>query len=260
MQLTAAGDRLRGRAGAILRQVEETRADLAEAAGAVRGKVVFGLPPTVGAVLTARLVERFLAAHPEATLRVVQGFSGYLLDWLQGGELDLAVVYAGGQGAGVRQTPLLTEGLCFVGPPGPGLAPHQAIGFAEAMRERLVLPGPAHGLRRLVEAEAAQRGLALRIAVEADDLSVLKALAMRRLGGTVLPLAAVREEVAAGLLGAAPIIDPPLTRKLAVAEPLGRHPSNAATAFARLLRAEVAGMVEAGIWSGQLLRGDRNPA
>ncbi|TCZ57282.1 LysR family transcriptional regulator [Roseicella aquatilis] len=264
MALTAAGERLRLRAAAILRQVEETRADLMQEAGAVRGRVVFGLPPTVGAVLTARLTERFLATYPEVTLRVVQAFSGYLIDWLQGGEIDIAVVYGGAPGAkgetGVRQAPLLNETLHFVTPAGTGLSPHQAITFAEVAEERLLLPGPQHGLRRLVEAEARPRGLALRIAVEADDLPVLKELAMRRLGCTILPLAAVREEVAAGRLCAAPIIDPPLSRRLVVAEPLGRQASNAVAAFGRALREEVAEMVRSGLWNGQLLAGDRNRA
>src|SRR3954469_10734762 len=71
MVLTPAGELLRGRASGILRQVEEARADLMEEAGAVRGRVVFGMPPTVGDVLATRLIERFLALHPEVRLRVV---------------------------------------------------------------------------------------------------------------------------------------------------------------------------------------------
>lgn len=260
MALTPAGETLRGRAAAILRQIEETRSDVAREAGAVRGTVAFGLPPTVGAVLAARLAERFLTAHPEVTLRLIQGFSGYLIDWLQGGRIDIAVVYGGTPGAGVRQTPLLTETLCLVAPSGAGLSPQQGIGFAEALQGHLVLPGPGHGLRRLVEAEAAPRGLAPRIAIEADDLPLLKDLVMRRLGATILPLAAVREEVADGRLCAAPIIDPPLSRKLAIAEPMGRPASNAVTAFGRALRVEVAEMVGSGIWNALLLAEDRGTA
>ncbi|MDE2198773.1 MAG: LysR family transcriptional regulator [Rhodospirillales bacterium] len=260
MTLTAAGDRLRARASGILRQLDETRADLLQEAAAVRGKVVFGLPPTVSAVLSTRLIERVLSAYPEVTLRVVQAFSGYLLDWLQSGEVDIAVVYAGLPVTGVRQAPLLMEMLHFVTPAGTGLSPHQAVPFPEIARERLVLPGPSHGLRRLVEAEAAQQGIILRVAVEADDLQVLKDLTRKRLGSTVLPLAAVHAEVAVGQLCAAPIVEPPLSRRLSVATALGRPVSNAVACFGRELRDEVGAMVREGVWLGHLLDGDRKPA
>ena len=154
----------------------------------------------------------------------------------------------------MRQSPLLNETLHFVSAPPAGLSPHHAVGFAEVAAERLVLPGPQHGLRKLVDDAALQRGVGLRIAVEADDLQVLKDLSMRGVGSTILPLAAVRQEVAEGRLAAAPIVDPSLSRRLVVAEALGRQMSNAARAFARELRAEVTDMVQAGIWNGQLLR------
>jgi len=256
---TSAGELLRTRAAGILRQIEETRDELIEEGGAVRGRVVFGLPPTVGAVVATRLIERFLATHPEVRLRVVQAFSGYLLEWLQGGEIDIAVVY-GGTPAAVRARPLLVETLCLIAPAARGLSAHQAIPFAEVARERLVLPGPQHGLRQLVEAEARRSGVTLDIAVEADDLPMLKELVLKGIGQTVLPRAAVHADLAGGLLSAAPIVEPHLSRKLLVAEPLGRRPSNAVRRFAAALREEVATMVQAGIWDGQLLAGDRNPA
>ena len=259
MVLTAAGERLRTRAASILRDVEETRAGLMEEAGAVRGRVIFGMPPTVGAVVANRLVERFLTAHPEVKLRVVQAFSGYLLEWLQGGEVDIAVVYAGARAAGVRASPLLVETLCFVTASGQVPSPHHGIGFAAVAAHRLILPGPQHGLRLLVEAEAERRGLALDVAVEADDLTVLKGLVLR--GPAPHPArAAVHEEVEAGRLHAAPIIDPHLSRKLVVAEPLGRQPGNAVRRFAEMLREEVGAMVESGVWDGQLIAADTKPA
>ena len=93
MALTEAGDLLRTRALAILRQLEETKADISEHAGLVRGRVVLGIPPTVGDVLAARLVKEFLRQYPDVTLRIVPAFTGFLLDWLQRGEIDVAIMY-----------------------------------------------------------------------------------------------------------------------------------------------------------------------
>jgi LysR family nitrogen assimilation transcriptional regulator len=262
MVLTAPGEMLRARAAAILRQVEDARTDLIHEAGAVRGRVVFGMPPTVGGVLATRLIERMLTLYPEVRLRAVQAFSGYLLEWLQGGEIDIAVVYGTVPIASVRVSPLLIENLAFVtpAPTPPALPPpgtHPPATFADIAAHRLVLPGPQHGLRRLIEDEARGRGLALDIAVEADDLQVIKELVLRRLGATVLPFAAVHAEVAAGSMHAVPIIDPHLSRKLVVAEPLGRPTSNAVRRFGEVLRAEVSDMVRTGVWDGTLIREDK---
>lgn len=257
MALTHAGELLRHRAGGILRQIEATRTELMLEAGAVRGHVVFGMPPTVGDVLATRLIERFLALHPEVTLRAVTAYSGYLLDWLHGGDVDIAVLYGTEGSANVRIQPLLAETLHFVCAAG-ACAGDGAAPFAEVAARRLVLPGPRHGLRILVEKEALQHGLALDVAVEADSLQVMKALVMKGLGATVLPLASVHAEVEAGLLRAAPIIAPHLTRTLVVARPLGRQASNAVRCFGEVLRDEVAEMVGSGVWDGRLLAG-RDP-
>ena len=197
--------------------------------------------------------------YPQVTLRVVPAFSGYLLDWLHSGEVDIAVVYGTEQGANIRFSPLLVENLCFVTAAGPEAVPHHAVSFPDVVQHRLVLPGPQHGLRILVEREARQRGLTLDIPVEADALQVLKGLVQRRLGATILPLAAVHGEVQAGLLAAAPIIDPHLSRKLVVAQPLGRQASHAVRRFAEVLRDEVTDMVGSKVWDGQLLSSMPNP-
>lgn len=253
MALTPAGEILRARAHAILRQVEDARADLAQEAGTLRGRVVFGLPPTVGSILTTRLVERFLAVHPAVTLRIVHAFSGYLLDWLQSGEMDVAIAYGGSQAAGVRQSPLLRESLHFVTASGSTKPLGRKVRFADVAKRRLVLPGLSHGLRRQVEQQARLRALDLHIVVEADDLQVLKDLALKGLGATILPLSAVQEDVAARRLEAALIVEPLIMRTLVVAKPLARPISHAAAQFAAMLSDEVAGMVQAGLWSGELL-------
>lgn len=243
---TAAGEILRIRAEEILRGVEAAKADVAAEADTVSGRVTFGMPPTVGQVLGMRLIERFRARHPQVALRIVLGFSASLLEWLHDGDLDLAVVYGTSPTASVRYTPLIEETLCLISrEPGP-----RRVSLAEATARQLALPGPRQSLRRLVESEARARGLALDVPIEADDLQMLKELVAKGLGATILPLAAVHAEVAAGRLHAAEIVDPRLARRLVIAEPLGRVSANAVRRFVSALQEEVAEMVAAGHWEG----------
>lgn len=252
MKLTEPGKRLHARAAGILRQVDDARMEMAQEASIVRGHVVLGLPPTVGSLFTTRVVQRLLALYPHVTLRIVQAFSGYLLEWLQRGEIDTAVVCNYPPAASIRFSPLLIENLYLVTSEKKQIAPCEVVTFAQAAALRLVLPGPGQGIRQFIEAQAHLRGLALAVTVEADDFQILKDLVEQRIGATILPLFAVHEEVLAGRLYAVPIIDPPLMCELMLAESLTHPPSSAAQRFGVVLREEVIEMVRTGIWEGEL--------
>ncbi|UUX50879.1 LysR substrate-binding domain-containing protein [Nisaea acidiphila] len=251
MMPTPSGELLADRATAILRMVEDTRAAISADANAVKGTVSLGVPPTVGEVIAGHLAERFLTDYPEVTLRIVPAFSGYLLDMIQRGEADLAVMYETGAVQNVRSEPLIEETLYLIGPP--GSAPPEPVDFRSLAGRPLILPGPRHGLRKLLEAAAREHDIALRVIVEADALQTLKDLVMRGLGYTVLPLAAVHTQVEAGELSAIDIRAPAVTRKMVLVRSLARPETNAVRIFADTLKAETASMVRHGIWEGQLL-------
>lgn len=255
MVLTDTGTRLVERATAILRMVEDTREELTASLGAVSGAVSLGVPPTAGEVIAARLVERFLRDYPEVTVRIVPAFSGYLMEMLQRGEIDLAVMY---QTAAIRQIPtepLIQETLHLVGAAASGLDLADPRDFAALADLPLVLPGPRHGLRILLENAARQANMPLRVTVEADALQTLKELTARGLAHTVLPLPAIHADIGAGILRAAPIVRPTLNRRLVLARSLVRPATNAVRVFAETLQAETSDMVRDGIWQGELLLG-----
>lgn len=254
MMPTPSGELLADRATTILRMVEDTRAAISADANAVKGTVSLGVPPTVGEVIAGHLAERFLTDYPEVTLRIVPAFSGYLLDMIQRGEADLAVMYETGAVLNVRSEPLIEETLYLIGPPGAATA--EPADFRSLAERPLILPGPRHGLRKLLEAAAREHDIALRVIVEADALQTLKDLVARGLGYTVLPLAAVHAQVEAGDLAAIAIRAPTVTRKMVLVRSLARPETNAVRIFADTLKAETAAMVRQGIWEGSLLFDD----
>jgi DNA-binding transcriptional LysR family regulator len=253
MVLSDVGQLLLTRATSILRQVEETRADLTDQANAIRGKVVVGLPPTVGDILATRIAPRFLDKYPEVNLRIVPAFSGYLLDWLHRGEIDIAIMYEQEKPKNLMVQPLLMENLFFVGSKDDDLKINHAISFGDMAKKKLVLPGHNHGLRILLEQEAAKQGLHLNVSVEVDALQALKSLVRYGHAYTVLPLASIHEDIEEDKLTATSLVEPNLSRKLIIALPLGRQTSNAVTKFSLMLQSEINQMVQDGIWDGQML-------
>lgn len=256
---TDSGILLVERATAILRMVEDTREELTASLGAVSGAVSLGVPPTAGEVIAGRLVERFLRDYPEVTVRIVPAFSGYLLEMLQRGEIDLAVMYETSATRHVPTEPLIQETLFLIGSAASPLSLNTAMTFGSLADLPMVLPGPRHGLRMLLENQARESGISLKVTVEAEALQTLKSLVAHGIGYTVLPLAVVHDELTARTLSAAPIVEPPLSRKLVLTRSIVRPASRAVRIFADTLKAETADMVHAGIWRGELLFSGENP-
>ena len=253
MALTAAGQIFLPRAAAILRQMEEARADMVAEADGLSGSVAIGMPPSVAEALGARLAERFVKSFPQVAVRFVAGSSGYVLEWLQRGEVDLAVLYDPYGRLDIQASPLLLENLFFVAPAGSDLGGTTSLQFPELGQRRLILPSRRHGLRDLLENVAEREGVRLNVPIEADDMAIQKALVKGGLGDTVLPLAAVHRDILEGRLQAIPITSPVVSRRLMVSLPSGRPASNVVHRCVQELRIEVAEMVAAGIWAGELL-------
>lgn len=255
MALNEAGVQLLGSANSVLRQIDDIQSDMARHSGEVKGNVVVGVPPTVGDVLSSRIVNRFMSKYPMVRLRIVPAFTGHLLEWLQRGDIDIAIMYTHEKQKDLKTCPLIMEDLFLVGHRDAGLSKHIAVSFTELANIKLILPGPGHSLRQLIEREAAIAQVDLDVPVEADSLQTLKDLCKSGLGHTILPLAPIHEQVTAGELTIAPIVEPVLSRKLIVAQPLSRPSTNAVEKFADELQTEVAEMVESGVWGGRLLTG-----
>jgi DNA-binding transcriptional LysR family regulator len=253
MVLTAAGETLLTRAMSIFRELDAARNEVVTGATDVTGRVVLGTPPTVGDAMTARLIERFVQQYPGVSLRIVPAFSGYLLDWLQRGEIDLAVMYEPDGRHPLKCETLLEETLCVVAGKRDKARVDQTMSLARVLDQRLILPGPSHGLRKLIERASLKLDKSPDIVVEADSLQTMKDLVERGLGMTILPFASVHREVAARRLIAARIIAPKLSRTLVVAEAVGRQSSRAARLFRDMLIAEVQDLVRTKAWVGTSL-------
>ena len=214
MVVTDAGKEVLRHAQRIMQELDEIRATVADEDAPLRGHVSIGMPPTVSDILSVPLVSAFQARHPEAKLRIVSAYSGYLLDWLHRGELDVAIMYETRPARSLRMEPLLEEVLFLIGPVASGLSADRPVSFAEVAVLKLFLPSLGHGLRTILEKCAQIAGCRLEVPVEADSYSTLKNLVESGYGYTILPLAPIHRDVLAGRLVYAPIEAPTPSRRL----------------------------------------------
>jgi LysR family nitrogen assimilation transcriptional regulator len=246
--LTEPGERLRAAGTEILRQLHDVKEDLQARSSLVTGSIALGLPPSIAGTIGARLATTFAARFPEAQLHIRESFSGVLVEWVEAGRLDLAVLYDARRGSSMLVTPLLLEDLFLILPPGE--ASDAPATLAELDARTLVLPGPENGLRRVFD--AACRGIPAkpRIAMQIDCVAALKQIVEEGGGCTVLPFGAVHREVRDGRLAARRFAAPSMRAMLVVATAAHRPVARLAKAVQELLRAEVRELAEAEVLRG----------
>ena len=74
--LTEAGHLFQVRARHVVGQMSDALNEIKSLQATPSGELTVGLPPTVGNILTARLVQAFRKKYPQITLAVLEGFSG----------------------------------------------------------------------------------------------------------------------------------------------------------------------------------------
>ena len=253
MVVTEAGQEVLRHAQRIMQELDEIRATVADEDAPLRGHVSIGMPPTVSDILSVPLVSAFQARHPEAKLRIVSAYTGYLLDWLHRGELDVAIMYETRPVRSLRMEPLLEEVLFLIGPPDADLRPDRPVSFAKVAALKLFLPSLGHGLRTILEQSAQIAGCRLEVPVEADSYSTLKNLVESGHGYTILPLAPIHRDVREGRLVYAPIEQPTPSRRLMLTFPTDRATPRLARFAGQVMTATASDLVRSGVWSGRLL-------
>lgn len=252
MVVTDAGQDVLRHAQRVMAELEEIRATVSDEDAPLRGHVSIGMPPTVADILSEPLVAAFSDNHPEATLRIVSAYSGYLLDWMHRGEIDASILYDPKTARSLRVHPLLEEVLFLIGPPGAGLSQDVPVDYGDLKGVRLLLPSANHGLRIILDRCAAERDFALSVPVEADSYATLKGLVRGGHGQTILPLAPIHRDLAIGDLCAAPLQNPVPMRRLVLAFPADRPATRLARFAGQILARCVSQMVKDALWSGQL--------
>jgi LysR family nitrogen assimilation transcriptional regulator len=217
--LTDAGSRLLEHTRGILTQVGRARQELDEQRNGDSGHLTLGLPPTLGRSMTVPLVKAFARQLPNARLATVEGLSAYILEWLNNGRVDCALVYNAPASPSVDLQPLLDEQLFFIAPlPLPAMRKKsKSVPLAELGNYPLIIPSRPHAMRMSVENALAAVGVTIKVAHEIECIPAIIDLVRQRHGYAVLPLNAVRSTPWAAEVVVKPVLAPTLKTSLSIA-------------------------------------------
>src|SRR5580692_7918889 len=219
MRPTAAGLSLAERARRALTELDRARAELAPVPGTVVGLVTVGLLESTAELLAEPLVTAVRREYPGIELRLLSAYSGHLQQWLDDGDLDLSLLYNLTSSPSLNVTPLVREKLWAVAPASDGLRAGQPVPLARVAAQPIVMPVSGHGLRTLIDRAAAQAEVELGIAVQTNSMTMQKRLVLGGHGWTILPAAGIGQDVADGLLSAAPLTEPEVWRSIVLGVP-----------------------------------------
>lgn len=181
---TTAGQRLYERARPLLLELESLGDELD--AGPIRGRVSLGVSPSLGAVWASGLVQIIRHELPELELRVVSMLSGALGAAVASGALDVGLLYAPTLGSGLVESDLWEENTYLIVAATSEICAQRSVSLRRALALPLVLPSSRYGLRDLLEKEARQAGMELRVEVEVDSVQLALALVRRNVGAMFL--------------------------------------------------------------------------
>jgi LysR family transcriptional regulator, nitrogen assimilation regulatory protein len=217
--LTDAGTRLLEHARGILTQIGRARQDLEEQRNGDCGHFTLGLPPSLGRSMTVPLVKAFGQSLPNVSLATVEGLSVYMLEWLNVGRVDCALVYNAPSSPSLDLQPLLDEQLFLVAPQSAKGAKkmRKTITLAELADLPLVIPSRPHALRMSVENALASVDQKIRVAHEIESIPAVIDLVRQGYGYAVLPLNAVRSTEWASEVVVKPVLSPTLKTSLSMA-------------------------------------------
>ncbi|GLR82102.1 LysR family transcriptional regulator (plasmid) [Azospirillum oryzae] len=169
---------------------------------------IYRLPP----ILTA-----LRSAHPGLEIIVVTGNTPDILDAVEGGSLDLALVTLPAGRPGLSIEPVCAEELVCVGPggdpcdaarsPAPGVAP------AALADQTLILYERGGTMRAVIDGWFMAGGIQPRPAMELGNVEAIKNLVAAGLGRSILPSVTVGSAQDCDRFAVQPLM-PPLIRKL----------------------------------------------
>ncbi|MEM6808343.1 MAG: LysR family transcriptional regulator [Pseudomonadota bacterium] len=234
VELTEQGDFFVGRVRSVLEQLEDARRGLIAWNDNPAGLVRIGMPPTTTLVMAADILERLKHRYPDISVRLSEGLSATLAEWLGNDRLDLAVVFDHSGKSPLRAEPIARETLCFAVPCG-ATCP-DPVTIEDMASHRLIAPFRKQGIRNRMAAAFEQAGFEFRAAYELDSLPAIKALVRSGAGAAILSRSSIKKDVVAGRLESRRIDAPNLMFDVHVVMSRTAEHSRAAQAAGEVIR------------------------
>ena len=219
--LTEFGQRIAPEVRAWLASTEQLANDVRTSAGTPIGKVRLGSLPSTAHPLVSTLHRQLNERYPLIQLSVREGQGAQLETWLEDGSVDLAILYRTSASPANGDIYLVETSTYLVGAAGDPLIARKTVPFSALHNLPLVLFCRPSSWRNHLEQMSAEHKVSLNVALEADSLSLQTRIASE--GGIYALLGPYAIAAASNdcPLQSSKLVDPVVTRHIALA--MSRH-------------------------------------
>ncbi len=240
--LTEAGEHLLQRARLILREHDAAQDEIAELAGAKKGRLRIGSSSAMVATETLpKLLRELHKQHSQAEVTVGSGTSEALVQQILAGELDLAFVSLPVEARGIQTERLAEDQLIAIASPRHRLAKQRTISPYSLAGEKLILGERGGNTRRLINQFFSQAGVTLNVTMELSRQAAIRRMVEADMGVGIVPFHSAREDVEKGRLVRWWIEGAQINWELGIARLSGGYESPIMQTFTRLARKHFGG-------------------
>ena len=198
--LTSSGDLLLKTVHRVQRELQETISQISETRTLNRGSLSLAGGMTVCMYILPPVLKRFRALYPAVELTVTSAATSTLLDSLRRHELDLALLTLPIVGDEFEVRPALREEMVVVTAPGHPLSKKRPVDPQDLGSHPLILYESGSNTRKVLDDFFVEEKVAARVAMETENVEIIKAMVSNGLGVSIIPFAAAAKDVKAGRL------------------------------------------------------------
>ena len=198
----------------IMRDIKHAREHLSRRDVIVTGRVSLGMVSSEAQSVLPESLARFDVLFPQVEVSVADGFSAQLIDAVEAGRLDAAIINKPRGRLTLDVVPLLVEEMVLVTSATHGPELPDTIDLVTQRDIELVLPTRRNGLRGALDAALMAADVVIKPKFEIDLLSTIVQFVEQSQIATILPRVVVQAKVDEGLLRARTIGSPPIVRHI----------------------------------------------
>ena len=198
---TAAGESLLRHARQVFAQLEQMHADLAPYASGLNSQVtIFANTNAINCFLPEDLGD-FLHQHPRLRISLEEQPSPAIIQAVAAGQVDIGVVAAEGNLAGLETRPYRRDRLVLMVPPDHRLAGQPATAFADVLGEPFVCLHAGSAIHTFMMNHAARLGSRLDVRIQVRSFNAVCRMVAAGVGIGMVPRSAATMEAMAGARG-----------------------------------------------------------
>ena len=193
--LTHPGELLLKTANRLFRDLQDVVWQISEAHQLRRGVLRLGGGMTVCIYILPKLLKQYRSLYKQVDLKVTSGTSESILRLLRNHEVDLGLLTLPVVAKDLEVTAVLKEEMVVVTAPAHPLSRCRAVRPEDLAKYPLILFEPGSNTRKVLDQFFMEETIPVDIAMETENVEIIKAMVANGIGITIIPYAAIAKDV-----------------------------------------------------------------